>query len=210
MRKNLWGASGFRRSVSSPEKQRPWSEGGTQSLKCCRVIHDETCIDLDLCGMSETAVLWLGPRGVGGPVLKGSSLMHLQHKSRCLKASPSRQVQRPPQVCAEQRPFRMAGVEGGGVRSPVLDSEGRLVLRISSCRKVLSHQAVDGGGSCFEENLKPETVSFKRTGCSIHMYLAYGIVPHTERGELDIERCTLFLKEKTHIFFFYKETIFFF
>lgn len=160
--------------------------------------------------MSETAVLWLGPRGVGGPVLKGSSLLHLQHKSRCLKASPSRQVQRPPQVCAEQRPFRMAGVEGGGVRSPVLDSEGRLVLRISSCRKVLSHQAVDGGGSCFEENLKPETVSFKRTGCSIHMYLAYRIVPHTEGGELDIERCTLFLKEKTHIFFFYKETIFFF
>ena len=104
----------------------------------------------------------------------------------------------------------MAGVEGGGVRSPVLDSEGRLVLWISSCRKVLSHQAVDGGGWCFEENLKPETVSFKRTGCSIRMCLAYRIVPHTERGELDIERCTLFLKEKTHIFFFYKENIFFF
>lgn len=91
----LWGASGFRMSVSSPEKQRPWSEGGTQSLKCCRVIHDETCIDLDLCGMSETAVLRLGPRGVGGPVLKGSSLLRLRHQSRCLEASPSRQVQRP-------------------------------------------------------------------------------------------------------------------
>lgn len=33
---------------SSPEKQRRWSEGGAQSLKCYRVIHDETCIDLDL------------------------------------------------------------------------------------------------------------------------------------------------------------------
>ena len=65
----------------------------------------------------------------------------------------------------------MAGMEGGGVRSPVLDSEGRLVLQISHCRKVRSHQALEGGCWCFEENLKPETVSFKRTGCTIHMCL---------------------------------------
>lgn len=67
---------------SSPEKQRRWSEGGTQSLKCYRVIHDETCIDLDLkrrgCGLSETVVLQLGSGGVGGPVLKGASPMYLQ------------------------------------------------------------------------------------------------------------------------------------
>ena len=60
--------------------------------------------------MSETAVLQLGSRGVGGPVLK------VQHQSHCLKASLSWQVQQPPQVCAEQRPFRTAGMEGGGVR----------------------------------------------------------------------------------------------
>lgn len=154
--------------------------------------------------MSETAVLQLGSRGVDGPVLK------VQHQSHCLKASLSWQVQQPPQVCAEQRPFRTAGMEGGGVRSPVLDSEGRLVLWISSCRKVLSHQAVDGGCWCFEENLKPETVSFKRTGCSIHMYLAYRIVPHTEGGKLDIERCTLFLKEKKNTFFSFTKRLFFF
>lgn len=88
MRKNLSAPASGEPVVSgclfsSPEKQCPWSEGGTQSLKCYRVIHDETCIDLDLqrtgCRLSETVVLQLGSEGVGGPVRKGSSPLHLQY-----------------------------------------------------------------------------------------------------------------------------------
>lgn len=119
-----------------------WKEAPNLS-NAAEVIDDEACIDLDLkregVECQRLPFSSWDPGGVDGPVLK------VQHQSHCLKASLSWQVQQPPQVCAEQRPFRTAGMEGGGVRSPVLDSEGRLVLWISSCRKVLSHRLARWG-----------------------------------------------------------------
>ena len=91
----------------------------------------------------------------------------------------------------------MARMEGGGTRPPVPDSKGELVRQTGQGRKALSPQAVGRGRWCLQENLKPETVSLKRTGCFIHRYFASST---SQVGELEHREMCSFLK-KTHFSF---------